>query len=320
MTPTFYILHGDDEFSLKDHLTKLQASINDPSQLNTTHMDGNEVSARAVISAVCAYPFLSDARLVVVRNMLGGKRKADTEMLVDELPTLPDFARLVFHEDKTLPESHAIMKLAKSDPNGQVKHFAAPSHPKEMAPLLEKMAKGQGVSIEPQAVLALATVVPGDLRAADSEIAKLAAYVNYSRAITEADVEAMTAYVAEANIFELVDAIGQQNGRLAFTLMQRFLSEKGNEPLQIMAMIGRQFRLLILAREYLDYGGEGTMASALGVTDFVARKVGGQAKRFASVKQLEDIYRKLADLDDRIKTGRIDDETALQTFVAGITQ
>lgn len=317
-TPTFYVLHGEDEFSLKAQITAMQAAMNDPSQLNTSVLDGTQVSAQQVLNTASSFPFLSDKRLVIVEGMLshlGGRSSKELDVLVEGLPNLPDFARLVFHEDKTLPEKNPVMQLARSHPRGFEKTFAAP---KNATQWIIQHAKQQHLEIENRAAAALASVIGQDLRVADSELAKLAAYVNYARPIREADVAVLTPYVAEANIFDMVDAIGQQDGKTAMTLLQKLLAE-GAEPLSILGMINRQFHLLILAREYMDNGGGSSdLASALGVHSFVAQKVGQQARRF-SLETLENIYRKLVDLDFRIKTGQIEADMALQLFIAGVT-
>ncbi|NJL94770.1 MAG: hypothetical protein HC915_14175, partial [Anaerolineae bacterium] len=51
-----------------------------------------------------------------------------------------------------------------------------------------------------------------------------------------------------------------------------------------------------------------------------ARKLGQQARSFASLEQLETLYQKLAEYDFNIKTGRLTDETALFLFIAGVTR
>jgi DNA polymerase-3 subunit delta len=159
-----------------------------------------------------------------------------------------------------------------------------------------------------------------DLRAVSSELDKLAAFVNYERPITEADVALLTTYVAEADIFQMVDAIGQGDGKTAMTLVQKLLRDK-NDPLSLLGMINRQFRLLILAREHMDtHHSVANLASDLGLHEFVAKKVAGQARQFKDIHQLEDIYRKLAELDFKIKTGQSEATMALQLFIAGVTR
>jgi len=322
--PTFYLLHGEDEFNLKAHITAMQSAMNDPSQLNTAFLNGAEVSAMAAINAVSAVPFLSDKRLAIVDGLIsnlnkrGKAGKEEQAVLLEELPNLPDFARLVFREASTISDKNPILKLAKEHPRGYEKSFNVPSNPIKW---ITKHAKDEyDIEIEAAAAKALASVTNKDLRAVSSEIDKLAAFVNYERPITEQDVALLTTYVAEANIFDMVDAIGRGDGQTAMTLAQNLLDD-GNEPLSLLGMINRQFRLLILAREYMDtHHSVAGMGSALKLHEFVAKKVGGQARQFKNIQQLEDIYRKLAELDFKIKTGQSEATMALQLFIAGVTR
>jgi DNA polymerase-3 subunit delta len=322
--PTFYLLHGEDEFNIKAHIAAMQAAMNDPSQLNTVVLNGAEVSAMAAINAVSAIPFLSDKRLVIVEGLIsnlnkrGKSGKDEQAILLEELPELPDFARLVFRESGTISAKNPIFKLVKEHPRGYEKAFNVPSNP---VGWITKHAKDEySIEIEAAAARALGEVTNKDLRAVSSELDKLAAFVNYERPITEADVALLTTYVAEADIFQMVDAIGQGDGKTAMTLVQKLLRDK-NDPLSLLGMINRQFRLLILAREYMDtHHSVANLASDLGLHEFVAKKMAGQARQFKDIQQLEDIYRKLAELDFKIKTGQSEATMALQLFIAGVTR
>ncbi|KAB2903278.1 MAG: DNA polymerase III subunit delta [Anaerolineae bacterium] len=322
-TPTFYILHGEDEYSRKGQLVAMRRAMNDPNELNTTILSGADVSPMAVINAVSVIPFLADKRLVIVEGLLarldkGKSGKEELEKLCESLIALPEFARLVFHENTTLSKNNPVLKLAQENPNGYEKTFVAPANLTQW--IMAHTKNEFGADIEPNAAAALASVVDKDLRAADSEIAKIVAYVNYERPINEIDVATLTPYIAEANIFEMVDAIGRQDGKTALTIARQLLNE-GSEPLSLFGMINRQFRLLILAREYIDeYGSTDGMAKVIGVHDFVAKKLGGQARQFAALELLEDIYRKLVDYDFQIKTGKMSDQMALEVFIAGVTK
>jgi len=323
----FYIVHGEDEFKRKGWLKEFRASLNDPSGINTSEYNGANISAQALLNNVSAIPFLADNRVAIVEGMLGlmGKRgaisKEELEVLVQGLPYLPDFARLIFLEESELSDKHAIMKLAQ-DPNGrgEIVYFPGFKKAADAVPWITKYAKEvYHVTIEPTAAHALASVVDKDMRVADSELAKLAAYVNGERPITERDVALMTAYVATADIFAMVDAMGQRDGKTAVTITQRLL-EEGQEPLSIFGMIIRQYRLLILTKEHFEKrGASKELAKAIGVHSFVAEKLESQARNFANIAQLEDIYRSLDDFDFKIKTGRLSDELALQLFIASVT-
>lgn len=325
-TPTFYVLHGTDEFSRRAQVDAMRASMGDPAtaDLNLTVLDGKSVSAAEVLSAARSMPFLSDKRLVIVEGMIewlsrrnaGKAAKADLALLVDGLASLPESTRLVFVENVALSERNAVLKAAKSVAGGFHKLFEPPRNPTRW--ITTQASEVYDAEIETPAAMALAEVIGSDLRAADSELAKLAAYVNGARPITERDVALLTSYVAEADIFQMVDALGRRDGKTALRLLHRLL--ENGDPLQLYGMIVRQFRLLILAREHLNGGGTPKqIGKAIGVHPFVGEKLAGQVRSF-SLDQLETIYHALLDTDIAIKTGKVDGVLALDLLIAGIAE
>ncbi len=322
--PTFYVLHGSDEFSLRQQVQSLRAAMGDPAtaEMNTSVLDGKNASAAQVLSSARAMPFLSEKRLVIVEGLLswlarkgaGKTGKAELDELAAGLEDLPPHARVVFVETETLPDRHPIVAAAKTLPGGFHKLFGPPANPS--AWIRGHAREVYGVEIDPPAASALAAAIDNDLRAADSEIAKLAAYVNGERPITLADLKLLTTYSAEPDVFEMVDAIGRRDGETALRLMHRLLEQ--DEPLRLFGMVVRQFRLLILAREHLNAGGApGSLSQAIGVHPFVAKKLSEQVRAF-SMEQLEAIYRHLLDTDLGIKTGKVDGPLALDLLIAGI--
>ena len=182
---------------------------------------------------------------------------------------------------------------------------------------IQEMARKSGGQITPQAAALLSSLVDGDPRASNQEIQKLLAYVNYQRAIEPEDVELLTADIGQGNIFAMVDALGNQNGRQAMSMLQRLL--EGKESGMIFPMVVRQFRLILLAREVLDNGGnKNDVARQLKLPPFVADKLYLQARRF-TLPELEAIYRQLLEIDKAIKTGKVPGDLALDTLVVELT-
>ena len=326
-SPTFYLFHGDDDFRLEQEVRQFRVKMAEMpnADLNMSEFDGETASAAEIINAASSFPFLADKRMVMVKGLLawitrkgaGENGKKAIELLLESLPNLPDTARLVFVERQKLPDSNKIVKLAREHPNGYEKCFDTP---KDSTGWILKRAKDEyQTEIEPRAAAALASVAGDDLRRADHELVKLAAYVNGERAISEKDVALLTPYVAEADLFEMVDAMAEGRGQVALNLMHRLLKDK-TDPFSLYGMIVRQFRLLLLAKEYLEAGGNpGGIADATGVHKFVAQKLAKQTRVF-SLEQLEQIYRALLDNDLKIKTGRIKPELALDLLVASLAR
>lgn len=324
----FYIFHGNDDLRLNEEVQKMHAQMGDPSQavMNVSEFDGESTPAIEVVNAAASFPFLSDKRLVIVKNMLrwitrkgaGQAGKDALAALESGLPNLPPTARLVFVESAELPKTHKILKLAQSLPSGYERAFNTPKDPTQW--IIKRVRETYAAEIEPQAAYALASVINEDLRRADNEIAKLVIYVDGERPITEADVSLLTPYVAETTAFALVDALATRRGKAAFELLYTLLQQKDEDPFRIYGMIIRQFRMLLLAKEHLLVrGGRAGLAEALAASEWAANKAADQSRAF-TLTQLEEIYRTLQDYDFKMKTGGIAPHVALDMLVAGLAR
>ena len=131
----------------------------------------------------------------------------------------------------------------------------------------------------------------------------------------------MTLLVADAStssVFDLVDALGKRDGQRAAHELHHLL-DQGENPLGLLAMIVRQFRLLILVKELqARHLPPEAIAKEIGQHPFVVKKIGEQAHAFRDSAQLEQIYRRLLDIDVEIKTGVTPDVLALDLLVAGL--
>ena len=326
--PTFYVLHGEDEFTRSETLTSFKRRLgpSDTVDLNTTVLDGKGLTIADLHHACDAFPFLADKRLIIVHGLLsslnpGRQRLSEAkqrllEDLIDYLPHLPPTTRLVFIEEEALPAGHPVVKLAKQDPRGYVKRFERPA-PKALPQWIRKRVQKHGGEIESRAAFRLAAVIGSDLRLLDQELVKLITYTGGKRAIREADVDVLVPYSQDAVIFDLVDALGHRDGRTAADTLHRLL-EAGEHPLGLLGMIVRQFRLLIQVKELKANGASSReVAKTLGIHPFPASKLHKQASRFTA-EQLEKVYRHLSEIDIEIKTGEIDPEVALDLLVAGL--
>lgn len=326
--PTFYIFHGSDDLRIGEEVARLRAQMGDSpdAEMNISEFDGETTSAAEVMNAATSFPFLADKRLVIVRGLVGyitrkgagESGKQAVERLERELPQLPEWARLVFVEREPLAENNKLLKLARSQPNGYEKAFNAPKDTTQW--IIKRAQDVYNAQIDQRAAHALASVTGEDVRRADNELVKLVSYVNGERAITEDDVAALTPYVAEANIFAMVDAIATGQGAVALRLVNQLLeADPRDEGFGLYGMIVRQFRLLLLAKEHLYLtGSRAGLQEALGQRSaYPANKAADQSRNF-TLEQLEEIYRALQDYDLKMKTGRISPRLALDLLIAGI--
>lgn len=315
----FYIFHGDDTHTQKETLADLAAKLGDPAmlELNTSRFEGRVDFGE--LRQVCdSIPFLTERRLVLVYDVLSSKPGKDlVDRLVAYLPTLPESTRLFFLESSALRSNHRLIKLAEKSENGYVRAFNRPEG-SQLQQWVRRRVADAGGEIAPQAVHMLTADIGNNLAVMANEVEKLVLFKQGQGPIEADDVARLCPYVAEASIFDLVDALGSRNGRQAAVLLQHKLAE-GADPFYLFAMIVRQFRLLIQVKELAQEGlRPPAIARAAGIHSFVAGKLYQQSQRF-SLPQLEQIYAHLLETDVGVKTGRADMVTSLNLLVAALS-
>jgi DNA polymerase-3 subunit delta len=314
--PRFYVFYGPDEFTQKETLADLKNKMgDDPAMvdLNTSYFDGRHVSLGELRHACSSFPFLSEKRLVVVEGLLSRLEGKEREALLAFLPELPSTTRLVFLEESGLSANNPFVKLAHSSPAGYARLFEVPKG-RSLEGWIQQRVEAHGGTVDPRAAALLAANVGEDLRLLEMEIRKLVTYTGLKRPIRPDDVELLTPYAEQVVIFDLVDAIGQRERQVATTLLRRKL-EEGEEPLYLLAMIIRQFRLLIQVKEQQEQGASTEEISQLiHLHPYATGKIAQQANNY-TLERLEAIYRQLLDTDVAIKTGQVEPEVAVDLLV-----
>jgi DNA polymerase-3 subunit delta len=322
--PVIYLLFGDDEFAIAHYIKDIESKLGDAeiASMNISRLDGKNIHPEEILTIAGAMPFLARRRLVILQSpTMNISSKEMQEKFTNILERVPETTGLILVEDIQDREKRKkiqwLLDWATHDPKRTfVKEFSLPKG-NQMIGWIQNKVRGLGGVFTPPAAAALASLVGSDTRLATQEIEKLLAYVNYQRSVDADDVEMITADYIQADIFALVDSISLQQSRQAMSLLQKILEQQ--ESMMTFAMIQRQFRLLLQAREVLDHGGtQIEISKQLKVHPFVSEKLNNQARRF-DLNQLEMVYRRLLDLDEGIKTGQIETDLALETFVAAFT-
>jgi len=322
--PAIYIFHGEDELAINEFVDKLIAKMGEPSMamMNITRLEGQSLNLEELRSAVSAMPFLTDRRLVIVTNPLSGLKSPDVrEKFIKLLEQTHPSTALVLIEYRTLKgqnsKKHWLERWArKNQKQAYIKVFPLPRGG-AMVNWIQSRAESLGGKFTPRAAGVLASLVGGDKQLADQEIRKLLAYVNYLQPVQVDDVENLTAIIPEADIFVMVDALGNRDGKRAMWMLHRLL--EAQDPIPVFGMVVRQFRLLLLAREVLDRGGnERDVARALKIHPYVAGKITQQAHHF-TMPTLERAYHRLLGMDEAMKSSQVPGDLALDTLVAEFT-
>jgi len=316
--PRVYIFHGEAEEERRSAVHKMRMLVGDSGQgaPDVTIFQGENLTLGALSDAALTIPFLAPRRLVILRSPLkmpSLKSPKAHKRFLAVLESVPPTTALVLEIPITLKKGHWLLKWAeKQKGRVLVRYYGKPAN---MVQWILKRAKAEGGEFTVRAASELARRVEGDTTVAVHEIAKLLAFVGYSRPVDLDDVRDLTPAPEHPNIFEMVDALGLGKRERALKLLRQLLKEE--EAPRLWGMVLRQFRLLILAREAMNQGihDKNSLSKRIGVHPFVAEKLLSQARRF-DIATLERIYFRLWEADRNWKTGKFDLETSLDLLVA----
>ena len=332
-----HVLYGES-FLVSQALRGLEAESGaaDLLEANTHRLAGAQVKPAELLSICLALPFMDSCRMVVIDGLLtlserqssrgraggrtstGGRTPGGSGNMLGEwqtwtenIPGMPETTLLIFKDGPLADTNPLLRSLLKA---AQPHHLTAPSG-EGLARWIKTTAGDKGTGISPAAIKSLMDLIGNDLWTLDQELEKLALYAS-GRNIEEDDVRQMVSQAKEANIFSAVDAmIGGRPG-VALDLLHQ-LREDGREAPYIIGMIGRQLRLMALARDLTERGvPQGEMGKRLGVpSQYAVRKTVEQARRHSG-EDLSWRYRRLLEADLAIKRGRLNPDMALELLVA----
>jgi DNA polymerase III subunit delta len=333
-TPSILLLHGNDDLAISAHIEKLCAGLGDPAtaDMNIARFDGRlGLDYEALNTAVNAAPFMAPRRVMVLLHPVSAFSTPEARIkFIDLLDRAQPTTSVILVENDELKRDHWLLKWATSrTPSGDRETPAGTGTspagarvavhvynlPKrwEMPHWIESEAKKQSGKIDPDAAARLSEMVGQDTRIAAQELTKLLTYVNFERPVRLLDVENASIFSAQGSVFDLVDALGQNDRKKAQRVLHQLLEDE--EAIELWGMVIRQFRLLLQAREMLDeHLPVPEIQKALGLHEFVAQKVCNQAGRF-TMPALESIYHKLLEIDEAAKTSRVPLDLALDMLI-----
>jgi DNA polymerase III subunit delta len=330
-------LYGEDTFSSRKKLKEIKDKFLrevDPSGNSLVTVEDENASVEKINELVSVSSLFARKRMVVVEGLLAGKNKGASEQILDFLKN--NFEPT--HKTKSDISADNILVLWEGqaeEKNIRSKLFEFLSQQKfaynfkklsntETINWVRKETELRSAKIKPQAASILTSFFSGNLWQLDNEIDKL---INYKTGknkqsggeiiIDEDDINILVRGNVDENIFALTDAISAKNKALAASLFEKEI-EAGVADINLLRMIIRQFRILLLVRQCLDKSYTSRkITSQLKLHPFIIQKSLTQVRNF-SVPTLKNILNRLIEIDQGIKTGQIEAKSALSILLAKI--
>ncbi len=313
-TAHLYLILGEEDLRADDALRTLLDELipTEERALNLDVIDAGEAPVQDIITRCDTLSFFGARRVVVLRRAQALK-PADQDALAAYLDQGPPPSVLVVVAERLDKRRRFHAVLQKS---GRV-IVCDPLRPEELPGWVRTRVAREGKKITPDAAELLITVVGGHLRELSLEIGKLAAYTGGRDTITAEDVREVASHVAEATVFELMDAVGRRQAGRALALLETVIG-MGEPPVRILYMLGDQLRMLLKTQALVDRTRTPSPAAvrdALGTRAWLYTRYREQVAAFGRINAGR-MLGLLLGTDEMIKTGLIPPRLAIEALIA----
>lgn len=314
-----YVCYGPERYLLQEFIQFLTDKLIDPAvrEFAISRYDLAETSLDTVLEDAGTLPFMAEKKLVIAKNAVFLTGAKDTskvehnpEKLLDYLKTPSDFSVLVLLVDaEKLDERKKLVKAVKDSSVA----FPALSA-EDLIAWVGRQAERAGFSFAEGAADQFLLYAGSNLQTLSAEIEKLSLYVGQGGRVTGDVVDALVTRTTEQNVFILIEDIVRLRLQRAFTILQELIKMK-EEPVKLTLLIARQFRIILQVKELSRQGySQQQLASQLGLHPYAVKIAAEQGTKYKD-EQLVRILEELAELDYKLKSGKIDKVLGLELFL-----
>ena len=252
---TAYIFHGEEsylrEFYLSEMKNQLVAGFE---SFNYHRLEGKGLTVQALTETAEALPMMAQRTMVQVVDWdlykLGEEQRTALTALLEDFP--PYCCLVIVYDQIEYKPNKTYKKLyAALDKHVQAVKFEEQSQ-NEILKWVSKRFKAAGHTIDAPTAEHLLFTCGSLMNGLIPEIGKIAAYAKGER-VTKADIDAVAAPVLEAQVFEMTGAVSKGNFDRAAEVLGTLLKLQ-EEPIMLLALIGKELRKLHTARIALEIG------------------------------------------------------------------
>ncbi len=301
-----YLVSGEDAFFVeRSYKLITDVCVKEP-DLNLTVFDGSALKDKpeTLISALMSYPFMSDKRVVAVKEYY---------------PTSKELNELKgYFEDPLESTVFIILNSQKSETIAKQKNVCFVDCSKGDYSLLSSWilneTKKAGVTIQQSAVNRLIDYCQSDMTKISGETEKLIAFALGGGEIREEDVFTICVKEEEFKLYEAVDHIAFKRYEKAYEVLTEMLQNAGDGQKLFSALYGYFRRLFYVSVSSLSLQ---EMAGALKVQEYAVKKAKEQSRSF-SPKRLKEIIYKLGEYDAAFKSGSLLPQDAMWNGILNV--
>lgn len=285
--------------------------------IDYTFIEASDASFADVVNACEMLPVMSEKKVVAVR-FASDKSKIRESELKSYVSDIPDSTLLIL----CVYQDRLSKTMAETANRGSVYDFSALDE-RTLSSFIVKELRNAGKTARNSVIREFINCSGYFQKESDytlynvkNDILKLCAHCEGEEILRE-DVEAAVSGNIEKNIFEMTDCICRNRKDEALRLLHNLLSS-GESGLNIAGMIIAQYEIILSVKELRDRACNlEQIKKTLKIHEYRIKKSMALTGRY-SVEELRNILMKAYSIDNDIKTGNLDEKTALEVFICEV--
>ena len=304
-----YLLYGDEDYLRKQYKDRLlSALLGDGDTMNFNRYEGKDINIGEVIDQAETMPFFADKRTILIED--SGFCKSGGEQLAEYIPESAPDTVIIFNESAVDKRSKLFKAVSAS---GRAVEFTRQPEETLRKWILGRVKK-EGKNIDVRALDMLLERTGTDMTTISAELEKLFSYCLNKPAISVGDVEAIVTVSTSSKVFDMIAAMAEKKQSLALEMYHDLLAHK-ETPFGILALITRQFNMMLQISELLNEGSYGKrIADTLGIPSFAEQKYEKQLRNF-SADILRDALEDCALADENVKIKGMNPELSVELLI-----
>ena len=308
-----YLIYGEEIYLKNIYEKRLIDSIVDESlkMMNFDTFEGKNINIQGVIDACNTLPFMNEHRLVILKNtsLIYDAKKDDIATLEKYINDLPKTTILIFIEEKIDKKLKIFKTISKIGSVHQMDIQSEESLVKWIINVCNKNNK----AISSKEAIYMIRNIGSNMEILLNEINKLISFTN-EKTITIKDIDSICTKSVESKIFDLINSIANKNVERALAMYKNLIFNK-TSPFMVLNLIYRQFKIILQTKHLQEKGHSiSAIASSLSLRDFMIKEAISQGKNFSKETVLNAL-KECQEIDNNIKTGKIQDELAIELLI-----
>jgi len=251
-----YIFHGEESYLRQNYLEQVRQLLVPAGfeEFNYHRLAGKGLTVQTLAEAVEAMPMMAEHTLVTVTDLeLFKLDEGQRSALVDLLADFPEYCTLIFVYDTVPYKRDGKMKKLCAALDKYVEEVEFQQQERDaLMGWLRRRFKATGHDIDTAASDHLLFTCGTLMTDLVPEIEKISAYAK-GELITKADIDAVVEPILSARVFDMTNCITGRRFDDAARILGDLLRLQ-EEPIAILAAIGKELRRLYTARMALDNG------------------------------------------------------------------